>query len=81
MPVCLISPLRIGAPNGRILPISSPIPALFEAYFAIISPAAKILSKVSSAVINTHELNCLVVVPSPASTGVASVKCPSLALS
>ena len=73
-PVCLISPLRIGAPIGRILPISNPIPARFDAYLAIISPAAKIESNVSSAVIKTQLENCLVGVPKPASTGVARVK-------
>ena len=75
----MISPPRIGAPRGLKRPISSPMPALLLAYFAIISPDAKILSKSSSLLIRTHELNCLVGVPSPASTGVAKVKRPSLA--
>ena len=79
MPVCIISPPRIGLPIGRNLPISKPIPALLLAYFAIISPAAKIESRSSSALINTQLLNCLVGVPKPARTGVARVNNPSLA--
>ena len=72
--MCLISPLRIGAPSGRMRPISKPMPARLLAYFAIISPAANILSSVSSLVISTQLENCLVVVPRPANTGVARVK-------
>ena len=79
IPVCIISPPRIGLPCGRKRPISRPIPARLLAYFAIISPEAKILSKSSSALISTHELNCLVGVPNPARTGVARVKRLSLA--
>ncbi len=39
-----------------------------------ISPAAKMLSKVSSLEMSTQEENCFVVVPRPANTGVARVK-------
>ena len=79
MPVCMISPPRIGLPKGRKRPISRPIPARLLAYLAIISPDAKILSKSSSLLISTQLLNCFVGVPKPASTGVASVNNPSLA--
>ena len=76
-PVCCISPSRIGLPNGRIRPTSNPIPARLLAYLAIISPLAKMLSRSSSLRISTQLLNCLVGVPKPANTGVASVKRPS----
>ena len=69
----------MGLPNGLNLPTSRPMPARLAAYFAIISPDANIESKLSSALINTHELNCFVGVPRPASTGVARVNNPSLA--
>ena len=79
MPVCITSPPLIGEPSGRNLPISNPIPARLLAYLAIISPEAKMLSRSSSLLISTHELNCFVGVPSPARTGVAKVNKPSLA--
>ena len=79
MPVCMISPPRIGLPNGRSRPISKPMPARLLAYLAIISPDAKILSRSSSLRISTQLENCFVGVPRPASTGVARVNRPSLA--
>ena len=79
MPVCITSPPLIGDPRGRSLPTSRPIPARLAAYLAIISPDAKMLSRSSSVLIRTQELNCFVGVPNPASTGVAKVNNPSLA--
>ena len=78
IPVCMTSPPLIGEPRGLSLPISNPMPARLLAYLAIISPEAKILSRSSSVLINTQLLNCLVGVPNPAKTGVASVNKPSL---
>ena len=77
MPVCMISPPRIGEPNGRSRPISKPMPARLLAYLAIISPEANMLSRSSSLRIRTQLENCLVGVPSPAKTGVARVNKPS----
>ena len=79
MPVCMISPPRMGEPSGRSRPISRPMPARLLAYLAIISPLANILSRSSSERMSTQLLNCLVGVPRPASTGVARVNRPSLA--
>ena len=70
-PVWAISPFLIGAPVLRILPASKPMPARLLAYLPIISPAANIESKVSSAEILTQDENCLVLVPRPAAIGVA----------
>ena len=59
-------------PTALMFPPPTPIPALLDTYLTIAADVALILSKESPHSINTHELNCLILVLTPAMTGVGS---------